>query len=228
MAKNTYIEMFNEQLKKNKKNAEVRALSVLNAYTLTLNDEKIGEDVEQILEFYDWFFEKYGDNEKLMEDIYENWGENGPRMFRIAECILEQIEEQELREFEKGLPISVRSNIKTLHNYILNTGKHKVVTFFYHDEEYEPDCVEIPETVHEGFIQDLKNILMTNILRIVAVGGVIVLRLIGENRDTICSFIAKDCELFKVPLDQLVESYRNNTEKSNRIEIYKEAGCIFR
>ena len=121
--------------------AVIQAISMLNAKSLV----KVPSD-EDLLEFGDYFMNRYGSNQKVMKKIQTNWGEDGPRIFRlIAGADSNQFIAEMDEEYER-LSSTKRKMINKLVDYILSRPGWVQASVNYDLDDYNTYFVDEGET----------------------------------------------------------------------------------
>lgn len=220
-----YIKKFKEHLARTKN--VVGSLSMLNAYTLGIPQNLLIQDAEDIIDFYDWFFENYEDDNNIWKGIYENWGEIGPRIFRLAEDFIEMENEAYFIEVYKNFENNTRKNVDNLVDYIWNLREQRFLTFSYDDEDLDSEFLEIPKTIKKAELNNYKKDLKLLIVKVVDLGGIFILRVCEKDEDSICGFLVSDNKIIKIDKKDLANTYDKNPYELKRVEVYREANIDF-
>lgn len=220
-----YIKQFEENLKECK--SIVGSLSMINAYTIGISQNLLFDDALDIINFYDWFFKEYEDNEKVFEEIYDNWGEEGPRIFRLANYFIEMKNEAYLFDLYENYDNNIKNCIDSLYNFILNIRETRLLTFSYNKQEIGDDYLDIPKVIRKNDLDDYKKELKLLIIKFVDLGGSFVLRIKKNKEDEIYGFLSSDNKIEKISETKLKVIYMKNPYKNKKSEIYREADINF-
>ena len=220
------IEKFNKSYKNNKN--IMKSFEIIDNHIMSLSDDKIENIAEDILDFYDWFCDKLDENEELALVFCDKYGEDGPKIFQIAENFIDEINEMELLDLYEDAPDNIIKNIDMLVNFIANKKEDKVLTLSYFDEEMCSEFLEIPsniedEEVREAFEYSLKMFIM----KFVFGEGILTFRIIKSKQDIIYGFMAVENTIKDVPLMDLADAYKNNPYDSGHSELYGESHIKF-
>ena len=107
----------------------VGAISIINAQSLSVlpNDE-------DIIEFIEYFYKKYGENKRLFKQMERNWPYK-PRIFRLAERAEERLFEKKMEEKYENLSATKKRMVNKFIDYLfaLPLGFHVSFTYGYDD-----------------------------------------------------------------------------------------------
>lgn len=224
-----YINKFNEHLARTKN--VIGSLSVLNAYTLGIPKKLIIQDSESIIDFYEWFYDRYENDKQIWKEINENWGFVGPRIFRLAEEFIDLGNKAYFFNIYENYDDNIKTNIESLIDYIWNLREKRFLTFSYIDEEsleeIENDFLEIPKDIIKEELDEYKVDLKYLVIRFVELGGTFILRVSKSEEDHIYAFTSFNKEIRKKSKQELVDIYTNNPKKFPKTEIFKEAKINF-
>lgn len=215
----SFIDIFKEKLGESPKNSEIiDALSVLDnkckSFTSGDPDSQAHIRMEnEIVEFTDFFYDKYMKDDALFDDIRRRWPDGPPYIFELSDFIMhnKMIEQYTQMYYEDFNDVRKR-NCDLLLNYLLDIRLDRNITFLFKD--FSPTYF-IKKTEKKNKLEDIKISLFATVVRFFNDGGVMVFKKISEKRSVIEGFRSYgNGSIVPVPRDTLKNIHNSQSDGS--------------
>lgn len=186
-------------------------------------------------EFLLSFMDEYGRNNKVMLAIEDNWGEAGPRIFRMGAYALENS-----KEFPRGdnVPLTEKQAAMRdqLVDYIFDQNTCRTVTFLVNNPDggFANQQLQFPEDISKKDMPSAREVAGDWIGYTLMFSGAIILRLhdIGRNgKDILNGFTVTEDAIIPLPAQQLQEAQEtmpDGTRRPDKTVEYRLPGIIFK
>lgn len=183
-------------------------------------------------EFLQAFVAEYGQNRKVMRAIGDNWGEDGPRIFRIGAYALEEAEQDDDNKLSEE-QITMRDQMV---EYIFAQNTCRTVTLLINNPGggFVQQQLQFPKKISEKDMPSAIEAAKEWIEDVLVFSGSIILRFhnIGKNgKDILNGFVVAEGIIAPVPAKQMQkaqETMPDGSRKPDKTADYQTPAIIFK
>ena len=229
---NQLMKIYNSIVKDSKDiDKVIEAIVAIDSYLLAmdtlLNIENLEKEYSEIVEFVNWFNEKYENNEVFIKKMQEEFGKTIPKLYTLYNFIKTEEKRMAVQKMYDELNSLEKQNADILFDYMFNCNNTKQIIFIsdFGSDKTEFGMFEVTSennSVYKDTLREYAIILMKY-------GGNLIFRYIKDENVISNGFIIQDGRVLFLDVETLKVFLNSNKEIMNvyNTEQFKNKKLVF-